>query len=66
MNSIAAYVMAHLFEGFIVSSFRIHLGRGVFQFLGSGLEPLVRGAVVLLMYWLILLWMYRRRIFLRI
>ena len=66
MNSIAAYVMAHLFEGFIAGSFRIHLGRGVFQFLGSGLEPLMRGAAVLLTYWLILLWMYRRRIFLRI
>jgi predicted acyltransferase len=66
MNSIAAYVMAHMFEGFITSSFRIHLGRGVFQFLGSGLEPLLRGVAVLLTYWLILLWMYRRRIILRI
>ena len=66
MNSIAAYVMAHLFESFIVSSFRIHLGRAAFQVLGGGVEPFVRGWAVLLAYWLILLWMYKRRIFLRV
>jgi heparan-alpha-glucosaminide N-acetyltransferase len=66
MNSIAAYLMAHLFENFIVSSLRIHLGRGAFQILGAGLEPLLTGWVVLLTYWLLLFWMYRRRIFLRI
>jgi predicted acyltransferase len=66
MNSIAAYLIAHLFEGFIVDSFRIHLGPHVFQLLGTALEPLLRGAVVLLTYWLILLWMYRRKLFLKI
>jgi len=66
MNSIAAYVMAHLFESFIVSSFGIHLGRGAFQAFGAGLEPFVRGWAVLLTYWLILLWMHQRRIFLRV
>lgn len=28
--------------------------------------PVLRGAGVLVVFWLILLWMYRRRIFLRI
>jgi predicted acyltransferase len=65
-NSIAAYMIAHLWEEFVVSSFRIHLGAGVFQILGVGLEPFVRGSVVLLVFWLILYWMYRRKVFLRI
>ena len=65
-NSIAAYLIAHLFEHFIVSSLRIHLGPDAFKFLGPGLEPLLLGVTVLLFYWLILLWMYRRRLFLKI
>jgi predicted acyltransferase len=66
MNSIAAYLIAHLFEDFIVSSFRIHLGPDAFRIFGAGLEPLVEGMAVLLMFWLILFWMYRRKLFLRI
>jgi predicted acyltransferase len=66
MNSIAAYLMAHLFEGFIVSSFRIHLGMRAFRILGPGLEPFLLGWAVLLTFWLLLYWMYRRKIFLRI
>ncbi|MDQ6666297.1 MAG: DUF5009 domain-containing protein [Acidobacteriota bacterium] len=66
MNSIAAYLIAHLFNGFIVDSFHIHLGHGVFQIFGAALEPFITGAAVLIAYWLILFWMYRRKIFLRI
>ncbi len=66
MNSIAAYLIAHLFEEFIFSSYRINLGEGPFQIFGIGLEPLLMGATVLLTYWLILFWMYRRKLFLKI
>ena len=66
VNSIAAYLMAHLWERFIMDSFRIHLGPHAFQFLETPYEPLLRGAAVLLVYWLILFWMYRRKLFLRI
>jgi heparan-alpha-glucosaminide N-acetyltransferase len=66
MNSIAAYLIAHLFEDFIASSFRIHLGRRFFQVFGKEVEPSLLGAAVLLTYWLILYWMYRRKLFLRI
>ena len=65
-NSIAAYLIAHLFEEFIVNSFRIHLGDRPFRVLGAGLYPLLLGSATLLTYWLLLLWMYRRKIFLRI
>lgn len=66
MNSIAAYCMAHLIEGFIVSSFRTYLGADAFKVLGAPYESLLRGAAVLLVFWLILYWMHRRKIFLRI
>src|SRR5215471_19876531 len=66
MNSIAAYCIAHFFEEFFVSSFRIHLGPNFFAFAGAGLQPFFTGAAVLLCYWLMLLWMYRRKLFLKI
>jgi predicted acyltransferase len=65
-NSIAAYCIAHLFHDFINGSLRTHLGAGFFDFAGEKLAPLMQGAAVLLIYWLILFWMHRRKIFLRI
>ena len=66
MNSIAAYCMAHLFESFIISSLKTHLGEHAFAFAGTAFEPALRGAAVLLVFWLILFWMQRSKIFLRI
>jgi predicted acyltransferase len=66
MNSIVAYLLPHLVQGFIIDSFRIHLGPHVFGFLGPGLEPFLQGWAVLLVFWAILFWMYRRKIFVRI
>ncbi|HEV3023942.1 MAG TPA: hypothetical protein VGX76_15815, partial [Pirellulales bacterium] len=65
-NSIAAYLIAHLFGGFIRSSFQTHLGPDIFRAAGESYEPLLSGAAVLAVYWLILWWMYRQRIFVRI
>ena len=65
-NSIAAYLMAHLWERFILDSFRIHLGAHAFAFAGTEVEPFVRGVAVLLVYWVLLYWMYRRKLFLKI
>jgi heparan-alpha-glucosaminide N-acetyltransferase len=65
-NSIAAYVIAHPFEHFVVSAFHTHFGRGPFQVLGSEYEPVLTGAAVLLIYWLILFWMYRKKIYIKI
>ena len=66
MNSIAAYLIAHLFNQFIFHSFLTHLGEKPFQIFGIGAEPFLLGAAVLFTYWLILYWMYRRKLFLRI
>jgi|GEM_PF-54232 predicted acyltransferase len=66
MNSIAAYMISHLIEGFLRSNFQTFLGEDVFRMAGDAYEPLLSGGAVLAIYWLILLWMARRRLFLRI
>jgi len=66
MNSIAAYLLVHLWQDFIIDNLHINLGHGLFRIFGSGLEPLILGIAVMLTYWLILYWMYRRKLFLRI
>ena len=66
INSIAAYLIAHLWQSFFISSFRIHLGANAFAIFGSGLAPFLQGCAVLLAFWLVLYSLYRRRIFLRI
>jgi predicted acyltransferase len=66
MNSIAAYLIAHLWEDFIVNNLHINLGHRVFQLFGVASEPLVTGVVVMLIYWYVLYWMYKNKVFLRI
>jgi heparan-alpha-glucosaminide N-acetyltransferase len=66
MNSIAAYCLSHLIEAFIVKSLKTHLGAELFRAFGPAYQSTVQGAAVLLVLWLILFWMYRRRIFLRV
>lgn len=66
MNSIAAYLIAELSRDFVISSLHINLGYRIFRLFGAALEPLMLGVAVMLIYWLILYWMYRRKLFLRI
>jgi predicted acyltransferase len=66
MNSIAAYMIAHVCEEFVESSFRINLGMRALNVFGTGLEPLVLGTLTLGAYWLMLYWMYRNKVFIRI
>lgn len=63
MNSIAMYVLAHLIDGWIIQTLKTHLGADLFEgFWG----PVQRQVTLLVSLWLICLWMYRRKIFLRI
>jgi predicted acyltransferase len=66
MNSIAAYLMSWLFKGFIGANLRTHLGAEAFKILGDAYEPLLKGAAVLLILWVMLFAMYRKKVFLRI
>ena len=65
-NSIAAYLIAHLWDGFIRDALPRHLGRDWMAAAGPAYEPLIWGAAVMLAEWLILWWMFRRRLFLRV
>lgn len=66
MNSIAAYLIDHLFEDFIISALPRHFGTAWYSFAGKAYEPLLLGAGVLLVEWLMLYWMYRRKLFLKL
>lgn len=65
-NSIAAYCFAHSIDDFILSSLRTHFGKDAFKCFGPQYESLVAGVCVLTVLWLILYWMYRRRVFIRL
>ncbi|EEF60116.1 acyltransferase family protein [Pedosphaera parvula] len=66
MNSIAMYVMAHLWDKFIKTTFKVHFGEGVFNILGTACAPITEMALTLLVLWLMCFWMYRRKTFLKI
>jgi heparan-alpha-glucosaminide N-acetyltransferase len=66
LNPITLYCMWQLMVSFVRDNLQRHLGRHVFESLGVVGAPVVERVAVLLVFWLILLWMYRRRIFLRI
>ena len=75
-NSIFAYCISHVLDSVVfsgerdapvvISAIQTHLGKDIFQFAGSEYAPLVTGAAVLLVYWLMLFWLYRQRIFIRL
>ena len=75
-NSIAAYCMSSLVKPVVHKSFACFLGDksakavgldgGLFSALGDGYEPLLHGAATLAVLWLILLWMYRQKVFIRV
>lgn len=66
MNSIAMYVLVHVATEYLTGSFVIHAGRAPFEVFGSLFAPAFLGAATLLVFWLILFWMYRNRVFVRI
>ena len=65
-NSIAVYVMSWTMEDFVSGALVRHLGTAPFAIFGAPFEPVLRGFAVLIVFWLALLWLYRRKIFLRI
>lgn len=66
MNSIAIYVMSWTMEDFFRSAVQIHIGRIIAAIVSTTLLPIANGLAVMLIFWTILFWMYRRKIFLRI
>ena len=66
LNPITLYCMWQLMVGFVRDNVRKHFGQQVFNSFGTIYAPMFDRAAVLLVFWLILFWMYRRKIFLRI
>ena len=66
LNPITLYCMWQLMTPFVRDNIRRHLGQHIFESLGAAYVPMLERAAVLLVLWLILLWMYRRKVFLRI
>ena len=66
-NSIVAYCIASTpLNSFIKSNLITHFGTAPFACFGELYEPLVFGIILLTIDWLILCWMYRNKIFVRI
>jgi heparan-alpha-glucosaminide N-acetyltransferase len=66
MNSIAVYVMSWTMSDFFGNALDRHVGGAIAAIAGPTLQPVLHGFAIMLIFWLILLWMYRRKIFLRI
>ena len=66
MNSIAVYVMSWTMESFFSNAVNRHFARALSAMTGPTFQPVLHGFAVILIFWLILFWMYRRKIFLRI
>jgi heparan-alpha-glucosaminide N-acetyltransferase len=65
MNSIAIYIMSWTMGRFFHQALETHLG-WLLAGVGPIFRPLVDGLMVVLIFWIILYWMYRRKIFLKI
>jgi heparan-alpha-glucosaminide N-acetyltransferase len=66
LNPITLYCMWQLMAGFIRENIQRHISRNIFEVFGESYSPVLQRATVLLVLWLIILWIYRRKIFLRI
>ncbi len=63
MNSIAMYCMAQLMKGWVRGSLQTHFGQDIFT---GVYGPIIDATAVLFVLWLVCLWMYRQKVFVRI
>jgi heparan-alpha-glucosaminide N-acetyltransferase len=62
-NSIVMYLLAALLDGWTRRTLRMHLGSAAFD---GPYGPILESAAVLAIFWLVCLWLYRKRVFVRI
>jgi predicted acyltransferase len=63
MNSIAVYCMSQLMRPWLKQTLQTHFGQDMFNWTYG---PIVQAVAILALLWLICLWMYHNRIFIRI
>lgn len=66
MNSIAIYVMSWTMTDFFGKALDRHFGGMIQAISGPVFESVLHGFLIMVIFWFILLWMYRRKIFLKI
>ena len=66
MNSIAVYVMSWTMTDFFGNALARHFGRAIEWILGPDLSARAARLYLLLIFWCILFWMYRRKFFFKI
>lgn len=66
LNSIAAYVLAHTVISFIDENVRTNISQNYDLIFGTPYQTLVSGFVILMFEWLILRWMFRKKLFIKI
>ena len=65
-NSITAYVMSWTIEHFVADNLVRHFGRAPFLVLGRRSRPRSAARPCCIVFWLILYWLYKKRVFVRI
>ena len=66
MNSIAVYIMNWTMETFFGDALDRHFGGAISFIAGTTFRPVLHGFLVVLIFWLVLYWMYRRKLFVKI
>jgi heparan-alpha-glucosaminide N-acetyltransferase len=66
MNSIAIYVMSWTMSDFFGNALTRHFGHAIALLAGPTFQPVLHGLLIMLIFWWILFWMYRRKLFLKI
>jgi len=66
VNSIAIYSMSMMLKPWASRTLQTHFGPDVFLWAGPLFVPTVQAVMVGMMFWLVCLWMYRQKIFIRI
>jgi heparan-alpha-glucosaminide N-acetyltransferase len=66
LNPITLYVLWQISGPFIRDNFKRHLGENIFSSLGTSYELSLQRGTILLVMWLVLYWMYRKKIFIRV
>lgn len=65
-NSIVAYCSEWVLVSPARAALDRHFGHRIFEIAGTAYEPLLHGVAVLLVVWLVLYWLFRNRVFVRI
>jgi len=65
-NCIFVYLLNWTIKGSIISALHRHLGRAIFESRGPEFVDLFTGLAVLATFWLLLFWMYRHKIFVKL